>query len=344
MKELIENLASVAGVSGDEGKAVIVAEKELARFGKTYTNTLGSLMCEVLPHWKGKKHILLDAHIDEIGFIVTGIDDKGFLKIDKVGGIDRRMLLASEVVVHGKEDLFGVISCKAPHLENDDDRKKCPDFSDLAIDIGMSKEQAEKYVSLGDRVTLKGKTDVLLNGQIVSKALDDRSCCAVIIRTLEMLKEQGALVDLDLGLTVAFTSFEETGGGGAKTSAFAVEPTHAVALDVSFAYADGLPKQKCGNMYGGAMIGVSPTLSKQASQKLVELAKKNNIPYQLEVMGGKTGTNGDEIVTSKGGVVTALLSLPIRNMHSPVEIVAPEDIENTAKLLCEYIKSEGGVL
>ena len=111
MKDLIENLASATGVSGDEGDAVIVAEKELARFGKTYTNTLGSLMCEVLPHWKGKKHILLDAHIDEIGFIVTGIDDKGFLKIDKVGGIDRRMLLASEVVVHGKEDLFGVISC-----------------------------------------------------------------------------------------------------------------------------------------------------------------------------------------------------------------------------------------
>jgi endoglucanase len=247
------------------------------------------------------------------------------------------MLLASELSVWGKEEINGIISTLPPHLQKDGDDKKSPNICDIAIDIGMSKEQAENIVSLGDRVTFKRNFVNLLGTQISSSVLDDRAGVCAIILALDKLK------NINAKITVMFSSQEELGTRGAKVGPYAKNVDEAIAVDVSFGYTPMCKKSDCGELGKGAMIGMSPILNKNMSKKLIELAEKNNIPYQIEVMGGgHTGTNADVISLSQGGIKTALLSIPLKYMHSSIEVVDTLDIESTAQLIVEYIKDRVG--
>lgn len=330
--ELLKKLTSAVGVSGMENNVSALLADMLKQYGEVTVDDMNNVVCTF-----GKsKHFLLDAHLDEIGFIVKSITDDGFIKVDKCGGIDERMLLASEVSVWGKKEVRGVISNLPPHLQKSGE-KKPPKIDEIAIDVGMTKAEAEKVISLGDRVTFKRNFNELVGTQVCSNVLDDRSGVASILLAVEKLK------DVDAKITVCFSSQEEVGTRGAKTVAYGKDVDEAIVVDVSFGYTPMCKKSDCGEIGKGVMIGVAPILDSAMSHKMQEIAKAKNIPYQIEVMGGgHTGTNADVITINQRGIKTSLLSIPEKYMHSPIEIVDTKDVEATADLICEYIMERVG--
>lgn len=331
--ELLKKLTSATGVSGAEGNISSLLCDILRQYGEVTVDSMNNVYCTFGEGY----HILLDAHMDEIGMVVKSISDDGFVKVDKCGGIDRRMLLASEVIILGKENIPGIISTLPPHLQKADDEKKAVDLSDVAIDVGMSKSDAEQLIQPGDRVIFARNFNKLLGNQISASVLDDRSGVAAILLAVEQL------YDVDAKLTVMFSSQEEVGTRGAIIGPYGKNIDEAIVVDVSFGYTPFCKREDCGELGKGAMIGVSPILDRAISNELIEIAKNNDIPYQLEVMGGgRTGTNADVISVSERGIRTSLLSIPEKYMHSPIEVVDITDIENTARLIVEYVKNKAG--
>lgn len=331
--ELLKKLTSAIGVSGAENNIVDILCDILKEYGDVTVDCLNNVYCTF---GKGY-HFLLDAHLDEIGFVVKEITNDGFIKVSNVGGIDRRMLLASEVSVWGDKEYRGVISTLPPHLQKAGDEKNAPKLEDIAIDIGMTLENAKKHISLGDRVTFNRNFVQLLNNQVCSNVLDNRSGVAAILLCLDELK------NIDAKFTIMFSSQEEVGTRGAKVGPYNKNVDEAIVVDVSFGYTPMCKKSDCGEIAMGPMIGVSPILDKTISQKLINVATDNNIPYQIEVMGGgRTGTNADVISICDYGIKTSLISIPQKYMHSPIEIVDTTDVENVSKLIIAYAKEKAG--
>lgn len=332
----ISSASCIAGIGG-ASEIVINAVKPFAP--DAYIDRLGSIVAPIVPAKEGCGHLLLDAHIDEIGFVVTSIDADGFLHVGKAGGPDLRILLGHEVTVFGRKTLFGVFCCRPPHLSSAEDYKKAPEIDELAVDIGFTKEKAEELVAPGDFITLHREPHMLENGLFTGKALDNRAGVAAVLRAIELL--HGNLPQI--GLTAVFSMSEEIGERGATAAAFTVAPTQAIVIDTSFAMTPDAPREKCGELCKGPMIGISPVLSSKVTEKLFALAKEQSIPYQTEVMGGTTGTNSDVVSVTRDGVRTGLLSVPLRYMHTANEIIALEDVENTARLTAAYIQTAGGI-
>lgn len=346
MGTVLENLRALCtapGTPGQEYAASGCAARLLREFAPdarvdAFGNVMGTIPCED-PH---APTLLLDAHMDEIGLIVTEIDDKGFLKVARCGGMDRRLLAAQPVRVYTKTGVLGgMIGSKPPHLESKEDAKKVPEITDLFVDIGMEPETAKETIRPGDRVVIESGLVELLNGRVSGKALDDRSGVAAILEALRQTVGSGEA--LPVRLAVLFSGREETGGQGARIGSFSLAPDWAIAVDVSFAAQPGVPAEKCGKLGKGPMIGIAPALDAALSASLVQLAREAEIPFQQEVMGGTTGTNADDIGISRAGVRTGLLSIPQRNMHTPVEIVQISDVEDTARLLAEWIRKGVGL-
>lgn len=335
----LKELCLATGVAGAEvQEASLVAEKLLKEYtNDTKIDVLGSVQGFIPSKKDNAKTILLDAHIDEIGMIITSIDDKGFLRFSKCGGIDLRGLSAQMIKVHGQEGkhtLTGVVGSKPPHILTEAEANKVEKMDDMFIDIGMSKEEAEKVVDLGDVATIHSEFNELLNGRVSCKALDDRAGVASILHALDNLKGK----DLDFNIAVQFSTREELGGQGAKISAYTIEPDFAIAVDVGFATTPDAKAHLCGELDKGVMVGYHPTLDKSMSDQMVQIAKDKDIPYQIEVSGGRgTGTNADSIITTKHGVKTSLLSIPERYMHTPIEVVSVDDVKATGNLISEFI-------
>lgn len=330
--ERLKKLTSLYSVSGCENEITSYLTDVLTDYGEVSVDDMQNVKCT----FGSGKHFLLDAHCDEIGFIVKEITPDGFLRLEKCGGIDNRMLLGSEIIVLGKEKITGIISTLPPHLQKNDD-KKAPELDEIAVDLGMSYEQANAVVSLGDRAVFKRSFVSLLGTQVSSGCLDNRAGVCAILNTLDRLKK------VDAKITVMFSSQEEVGTRGAKTGAFGDIYDEAIVVDVSFGYSPLCKKSDCGETGKGAMIGISPILDKNAGYKMKSVAEKNNIAYQLEVMGGgHTGTNADVISISQTGVKTSLLSIPLKYMHSPVEVVDINDVDAVSDLIVGYIKESVG--
>lgn len=336
-KTLIE-LCKAHGVSGDEHAASVAAKKLLCKYLDNVTvDSFGNVFGETKFSNSGeKKKILLDAHIDQIGFIINYVTEDGFLKFSPVGGIDKRLLPAQEVIILAPGgEIKGVITSVPPHLSADSD--KAPAIDELYIDAGLDPKQAKSMIPLGTRAVFSTEPAELLGDRITSAAVDDRAGIVTVLRALELVGKESKY-----DIAVAFSCMEEMGEGGAKMTSYLACCDLAIAVDVSFANAKGEDKNKCGDMGKGAMIGVSPTLSKDLSCALIDVAEKNKLPYQTEVMGGETGTDADAIGVSRGGVMTATVSVPIKYMHTPVEVVSVLDIENAARLIAEFLK-EGAI-
>ncbi len=337
IKELIFELCSVFGVSGSEEPAIAVAKKYLDNIAETTTDNNGNLYA-VFGNKNAEKTILLDAHIDRIGFMVTDIDENGFVKVDKCGGIDVRTLQDSELVLQNDSSISGVVCCLPPHLSDGKEDKAAP-MSKTWVDFGMPYGEVAKHIKIGDLLTYKTSPKTLLGNRISSSALDDRCGVAALIRCAELLSDAS---DLKYKIVILLSSQEETYGTGAKTGAYKIDADEAIAVDVSFASQPDIT-----GMYSkielskGPMICISPILNKPMSDKLTEIAKKLNIPYQLEPISGITGTNADHISVSKSGVKTAVVSIPQKYMHTPAEVIDTDDVENTARLIAEYIKNGG---
>ena len=330
VKGLCFSLAKANGTSGDEFEACSVAESFLSEYMTVHTDKIGSLVGTV---GNGKFRILLDAHIDRIGLVVRGIDEKGFLLVSAIGGADPRVLVGAKVTVHGREPLLGVVCSTPPHLMKKEDAEKGVEIKSLAVDIGFSKAEAEKLVSIGDRITVESEQLSLLGNRIVSPALDDRCGVAALILAIEAVHDKLKNCCIMLQLS----SREEAGGAGAKTAAYNADSDVAIVVDVGFGSDPHCSKTEANELSKGPSIGISPTLDRNLMLELVQIAKENEIPYQHDVMSGRTGTNADQINVSRGGVRTALLSIPLRNMHTQVEVIDIADIENTAKLIARYI-------
>lgn len=326
---LLEKLCLADGTSGDEGECAAIAAEELGKYMSVSIDKLGN----VIGRQEGEgTHFLLDAHIDRIGLVVTAVTDDGFVKVGACGGIDTRTLDAAEVVIYGKKPIFGVVSAIPPHLTKSGENK-ASDVSDIVIDIGMDKVTAEKYITPSDRVVAVSEFNKLLGSKVSCAALDDRAGVVSLLLACDMLKEKGVKPNL----TVVFSVCEETSGSGAKTSSFAACADEAVAVDVSFAKQPGVSENESGELSKGPMVGFSSVLDFAMSKKLVALAEEKEIPYQKEIMGGRTGTNADSIAVSGYGTKMGLISIPQRNMHTQAEIIDINDVVNTAKLICEYI-------
>lgn len=334
--KLLFELSSACCITG-EGSAADVIQKECEKYTSNIKrDALGNVIAVVKEKVEGKPNIFLEAHMDEVGFVVTSIDEDGFLRLGKVGGPDIRTLLGHEVTIHSNKDVFGVICCRPPHLSSKEDYKVVPKLDEIAVDIGYTHDKATKIVKPGDFVTYKREPKELLGGMITGKSLDNRAGCAVILRALELIGK-----NIDCGLSAGFTLHEELGGQGAKTAAFSTDPTHSIVVDVSFGSTPDAPKEKCGEMGKGPMIGIAPILSREVTNLMFKIAKEKEIPYQTEVMSGSTGTNADAITISREGVKTGLISVPLRYMHTAAETIVTEDVELTARLMAETVLALG---
>lgn len=332
LKELVFRLCSAPGTPGDENGAAETAAEELSKYAKVRIDKMGNVVAK-LGKKDAKNHIMLDAHIDQIGLIVTNIDENGFIRVERTGGVDRRVLPGSPVKIYGREVLNGIVCSTPPHLSVGGEDKVMP-IDEMAVDAGLTREQAEKLICPGDRIVFNTKPRSLLGTRISAAALDDRAGVASLIRCVELLKD----TKLNCELSILCSSREEVGSQGAVTGAYEIKPTEAIIVDVSFAKQPNVPPEKCGKLGGGPMIGIAPALDRSMTDKLIKTAEKNNITYKLDVMGNSTGTNSDEIAMSRKGVKSALISIPLRYMHTPVEVIDLADVESTAKLMAEYIK------
>lgn len=332
LKDLIFRLCAEPGTPGDENAAAKVAAEELSKYAEVHIDCMGNVVAQMGKHG-AKNHIMLDAHIDQIGLIVTHIDENGFIRVDRCGGIDRRVLPGSPVTIYGKETLTGIVCCTPPHL-SDGSEDKVAAVEKMAIDAGLSKEQADALIQPGDRILLNSTPKSLIGSRITAAGLDDRVGVASLIRCAQLLSDE----KLDCELTILCSSREEVGGQGATTGAYSANPTQSIVVDVSFAEQPDVLPQVCNKLGGGPMIGIAPPLNRNMADQFIAIANKMNMPYKLDIMGNSTGTNSDEIAATRAGVQTELISIPLRYMHTPVEVIDVTDVENTARLIAEYIK------
>lgn len=331
-RELLLRLSRATGVSGAEEGIARAIEAELDGIAGCRRTPLGCVIATV-GAGRGPK-VMTASHMDEVGFIVTHIEEDGFLRVAQVGGIDRKLYASACVTVHTAQgDLPGVIASVPPHLRREE--KELPAADAVAVDLGLSGEEARAAVQVGDRLTLDVPPAVLLDGSVSAKALDDRACCAAVILAAKEL----AALSLPLELDFVFTTMEEVGSQGAVTAAGELAPDCCIALDVSFAVTPDAPAKNCGRLGGGPMLGIAPVLDNALTGLARRTAEEEGLPLQFEVMAGTTGTDADEIAVSGCGVRTVLFSIPQRYMHTPVEVIDPADVEATAALIVAFCRA-----
>ena len=331
LKDTLFALSMTDGV-GNIREASDLAERLLSQYCKTErTDNL-----TVIGYLSGKSDytLMLDAHIDQIAFVVTDVDSKGFLTVKNAGGVDLRSLPSRRVTVHGKEKITAVFSATPPHLSKGE--KEYDDIGEIKLDTALG-GKATDIVSVGDYVTFANEPCELLGKRVSGRSFDNRSAVACLIAVAEMLKDK----ELPFNVAFVLSDGEELGLRGIRTASFKINPQEAIAVDVSFGDGIGIGDEDCSPIGRGAMIGISPTLDRGVSNKLIRICEEKNIPYTAEVMGGRTGTNADMISVNREGVKTGTVSLPLRNMHSDTEIVDLNDLESVCKLLFEYVLSGG---
>lgn len=280
------------------------------------------------------RKIMLAAHMDEIGMMVRDIVD-GFITVFRISGVDNRVMLAQPVIVHGKEALRGVVASKPPHLMTAGERKKYPGFKQLVIDVGLPAEEVEKLVSIGDLITPDTPMVELNSNLVAGKAMDDRACLAAVTFALHELQNMQHQWDVYATATVQ----EESGLIGARVSANHIQPDIAIALDVGFAEQPGVSGDDLIKIGDGPSVMLGGNIHPKLFDKIIDVAKEHEIKHQLEVTPGNTGTDAWAIQVARDGIPTALLSVPLRNMHSPVETCDLRDIRRTGRLLAHFIAS-----
>ncbi len=336
LKTVLRELCLASGVNGCT-EAADTAEQFLSAFTRDiHRDRLGNVWGVIRSNTPDAPTVLLEAHIDEIGFTVTHVDERGFLRVAPCGGVDNRTLSAAPVTVLSTPACNGVFCAVPLHLSKDD--APLPEITERAIDIGMDAEQAKARIPLGTRAVFAARFEELLNERVCSKALDNRAGVASILYALSLVTGQV----LPVNVIVAFCVQEELGLRGAKTAAYGIRPDAAIVVDVSFAHTPDADKTACGTLGGGAMLGISPVLDATMTDSLRNLAEKQNIPFQFEVMGGTTGTDADTVSLTAEGIPSALLSVPLRYMHTPAEVVSLYDIRAVARLIAAFI-TEGEV-
>ena len=337
--ELIKKLSDAHGISGfeDEVKEIVKAELE-DYVDEIKIDNMGNIVC--IKNGNDLK-LMVAAHMDEIGFMVKFIDDKGFLRITPIGGWFSQIAVGQRVIIHGKKKIYGVVGCKPPHLMKEDERKKAIEIKDMFIDVGASsKEEAlEMGIDIGNPITIDREMQILQKNRVTGKAFDNRAGLAMMIEAIKTTKS-------DATIYAVGTVQEEVGLKGARTSAFAIEPHAAIATDVCVA-AD-FPGAE--SSYMDVKLGKGPAItiadasgrgliaSKKILDWLKSTAEENKIPYQLEVAEGGT-TDATAINLTKAGIPAGVISVPARYIHSPVKVIDLQDLENGSKLIAKALET-----
>lgn len=338
--ELLHRLLVAAGPSGHETGPAEVWRDGCARFsGDVHGDVVGSSMARV-PGTAGGPILAVIGHIDEIGIHISHIDDEGLLHFGEVGGWDALVLVGQRVRIATRGgDITGVIGRKPIHLIKSDDRDKAPKVKDLHIDIGAKDEdQAREMVRIGDVGVIDVLPVELPNGRLVSRALDNRVGCFVAAEAARLVAADGGAPGDVVALAVAQ---EETTFAGARTSSFALEPDVAIVVDVTFA--TDQPGIELGPitrhpLESGPVIARGTTLHPRVTEMLIETAEQNELPFTMESLGRGTGTDADAVHATRAGIPSGLVSVPLRYMHSPVELVSLADIQVAAELIAAFAR------
>lgn len=342
LKNNIKKLSSLCGVSGFEEKVSQYVVKLFEKYcDEVKTDALGNVIA-LKKGLSSKESVMIEAHTDEIGLMITKIDKNGFLYFTNIGGIDARILPANRVTVHGKKNLRGIIGAKPPHLLAEGERDKTIPIDKLFIDIGMNFEEASKLVKIGDFATFCGDATQLSNNIISAKSQDDRTSIAIICDVLESLKN----VTLPFDLYAVASVQEEVGLRGAPCAAYSVNPTFAIAVDVCHATTPDA-KDDTYKTGSGTVITKGPNLHSELTNNIIKVLDDKNIKYNLDVEGGNTGTDAWAIQVSRNGIPTALFSIPLRYMHTPYETLDIRDAKATSDAISSFlssIESAGDVL
>ena len=340
VKELLKKLSNAHGVSGSEGSVYDIIKRELkGSVDEIKEDTMGNL---IAIKSGGKFSVMLAAHMDEIGLMVKYIDDKGFIRFVTLGGWFAPTLYNQRVIFHGsKGQVYGVIGGKPPHMMDEDERKKVMKTDDMFVDVGAKNpaDVSELGIAVGTPVTIDREFTELANGRVTGKAFDNRAGVAMLIKAIKSMKSPNTVY-------AVFTVQEEVGLKGARTSSYALDPDCAIATDVTIpGDHPGIDKKDANVEMGkGPVITIVDAAGRGliASRPLItwlcEAADKNDIPVQLEVGSGGT-TDATAIHLTKGGIPSTTISIATRYIHSPVEVLDLQDIEEGVRLIVEALKT-----
>ena len=340
---LLKQLSHTTGISGHEAP---IRSAILALWGGLTAETRVDKLGNAIAVKRGKhpersaaqskdanrRTIMLASHMDEIGLMVAGLN-RGFIRVTALGGVDPRILLGQEVIVHGRKDLPGVIASTPPHLLKPGERDKIIGLERLWIDVGLSARQVDRLVEIGDLVSIRRAPVDLKGGLLAGKAFDNRASVAAVTICLEQLQTLNHAWDVIAVATVQ----EETALLGATTAAFGLSPDVAVVIDTTYGTQDGTPANESFDVGGGPTIGLGPNMHPRMTQGLRDAAKRLELPAPLEPMTGSSGTDAWAVQVAGEGIPTGVLGIPIRSMHTPVETVSAKDVERAGRLLAEFI-------
>ncbi len=339
--ELLKKLSEAAGIPGREDQVRELIRTELADLAEgASTDAMGNLIVR-RDGPEGAPTVMVSAHMDEIGFIVRHIDDKGFIRVQNFGGFDTRNLFARQVLVHGRDgnSRIGILNPggKPIHIASPEDRKKVPEIDEFVVDLGIDAATVKADYRIGDMITLLQPYQDL--GEVVTgKALDDRSGCWILIEALRRLKNPR------VSLAAVFSTQEEVGLRGAVSSSFSQEPDIGIALDTTLAVdTPGTPEHLSVTRLGGG-VGIKISDSSAISNgwlvdAMADLAQEHDIAHQFEVLP-RGGTDAGAIQRSRGGVASVTLSTPSRYVHTVTEMVSKSDLEAAVNLLVSFLESD----
>ncbi len=331
LKEFLFDICSTHFVSGHEHINGNMLTKYFGAFTDSFEkDKVGSYIFK--SNGTNDTKIMLSAHIDEIGLMVTKILDDGFLSFTQVGGINPASLVAQDVIVYGRDNVFGVIGIKPPHVTPAEDRDKTLKLSELYIDTGYPKEILEKLVRVGDIATVR-RTPVLLHGDVIAaKAFDDRACVAVMLEAAKELKK----LSHKSNIYYTASAQEETGYRGAIAASYKINPDIAIALDVTHGKAPEMSSD-APILGKGPAVCIGGRLNPKLTKKFIDVCKEYNYPFQYEVAPAATGTDTEGIQINREGVPCILLSIPLRYMHTSVETINLKDVETTGRAIARFI-------
>jgi endoglucanase len=338
--EFLKAIVNVPSPSGFEEHAAAVYRAYTGFADKVVTDVHGNVAAILNPDAPMK--IMLAGHMDEIGFLIHYISEEGLLYFSGIGGHDSAIAIGQRVWVHGKERIPGVIGRKAIHLLEDEERKRKPELKDMWIDIGASsRAEAEAVVSLGDPVTYQWEFQPLMGDRAVARGFDNKMGSFIVAEALRLLKTDGGL-DPNVGVYAVATVQEEIGLRGARTAAFWIEAQSGLAVDVNHAI-DYPTVSK--TRHGQLDVGKGPSVMRGANANPIvfdlirEAAAREDIPYQVDVAPGGTGTDGNAMQLNRGGMAVGILGVPLRYMHTPCELLSLADVENCARLMAAYCRT-----
>jgi len=335
--KFLQKLVDAPSPSGFEQPAQRVVREYVAAYADDVkTDVHGNVIASKNPH--GEVRVLLAGHCDEIGFVLTYINDEGYLYFKSIGGVDTGLVSGQRVYIYTENGpVFGITGKKAIHIMEGDEKNKAPKLENIWIDIGAeNKEKAEAIVQIGNPITFATGFEVLREDIVVSRAFDDKMGTFVVCETLRLLDE----MEFSAAVFAVSTVQEEIGLRGARTSTFGVNPHVGIAVDVTHSSDyPGSDKKKTGDIKlgKGPVLYVGANINPVLGQLLIDTAKAKEIPYQFNVVTGGTGTDANAIQLTRAGVATGLVSVPNRYMHTPLEVISLIDLENAVKLLAETI-------